>query len=124
MTDSDNYPKGSGDHAPRFEIFNNKEVVTTFKLLKSISPPVYPIRGAPGAPSYYPTAVAMYSTDKVMNGKPLGSTISAPGSCFPGRYSPTYRGPDPMRRCVNPTTIKRGNYDLSFGDDNVFLKTS
>ncbi|OXA38143.1 Inhibitory POU protein [Folsomia candida] len=56
--------------------------------------------GATGAPSYYPTAVAMYSSDKVMNGKPLGS---APGSCFPGRYSPTYRGPDPMRRCVNPT---------------------
>jgi len=59
--------------------------------------------GAPGAPSYYPTAVAMYSSDKVMNGKPLGSSISSPGSCFPGRYSPTYRGPDPMRRCVNPT---------------------
>ncbi|XP_014261854.1 inhibitory POU protein isoform X1 [Cimex lectularius] len=46
----------------------------------------------------------MYSTDKMMQGKsPL--PISAPGPCFPGRYSPTYRTPpDPMRRCMtNPT---------------------
>ncbi|KAJ9579854.1 hypothetical protein L9F63_004456, partial [Diploptera punctata] len=48
---------------------------------------------------------AMYSPDKMMNGKPsLHPPISAPSSCFPGRYSPTYRSPDPMRRCMpNPS---------------------
>ncbi|XP_054274878.1 inhibitory POU protein isoform X2 [Macrosteles quadrilineatus] len=46
----------------------------------------------------------MYTPDKMMTGKsPL--PISAPGPCFPGRYSPTYRSPDPMRRCMpNPST--------------------
>lgn len=44
----------------------------------------------------------MYTPDKMMSDKsPL--PISAPGPCFPGRYSPTYRSPDPMRRCMpNP----------------------
>lgn len=44
----------------------------------------------------------MYTPDKMMSDKsPL--PISAPGPCFPGRYSPTYRNPDPMRRCMpNP----------------------
>ncbi|XP_067012411.1 inhibitory POU protein [Anabrus simplex] len=48
----------------------------------------------------------MYSPDKMMNGKPsLHPPISAPSSCFPGRYSPTYRSPDPMRRCMpNPSS--------------------
>ncbi|XP_052121580.1 inhibitory POU protein isoform X3 [Frankliniella occidentalis] len=49
----------------------------------------------------------MYSPDKMMNGKghgPLHPTSIAPTPCFPGRYSPTYRGQDPMRRCVaNPS---------------------
>ncbi|XP_034255485.1 inhibitory POU protein isoform X4 [Thrips palmi] len=51
---------------------------------------------------------AMYSPDKMMNGKghgPLHPTSIAPTPCFPGRYSPTYRGQDPMRRCVaNPSS--------------------
>ncbi|KAL1456637.1 hypothetical protein WDU94_001352 [Cyamophila willieti] len=45
----------------------------------------------------------MYSPDKMMTGKsPL--PISTPGSCFPTRYSPTYRTPsDSMRKCfTNP----------------------
>ncbi|XP_026683185.1 inhibitory POU protein-like [Diaphorina citri] len=45
----------------------------------------------------------MYSPDKMMSGKsPL--PMSTPGSCFPSRYSPTYRTPtDSMRRCItNP----------------------
>ncbi|KAG8323226.1 POU domain, class 4, transcription factor 2 [Homalodisca vitripennis] len=47
----------------------------------------------------------MYTPDKMMTGKsPL--PISAPGPCFPGRYSPTYRSPDPMRRCMpNPSRV-------------------
>lgn len=40
-------------------------------------------------------AMSMYPSDKMK--------MSAPG-CFPGRYSPTYRGPDQMRRCMtNPS---------------------
>ncbi|XP_058468073.1 inhibitory POU protein isoform X3 [Malaya genurostris] len=41
--------------------------------------------------------MAMYpSADKMK----MGTT-----SCFPGRYSPTYRGPDQMRRCMtNPSS--------------------
>lgn len=54
----------------------------------------------------------MYSPDKMMNGKPLHPPISAPSGCFPGRYSPTYRSPDPMRRCMpNPS--------VSFARKNV-----
>ncbi|XP_046998239.1 inhibitory POU protein-like [Schistocerca americana] len=58
----------------------------------------------------------MYSPDKMMNGKPAAAAgalhpppISAPSSCFPGgRYSPTYRSPDPMRRCMpNPSHYMR-----------------
>ncbi len=53
----------------------------------------------------------MYSPDKMMNGKahgPLHPTSIAPAPCFPGRYSPTYRGQDPMRRCVaNPSVSTR-----------------
>ncbi|XP_077302023.1 abnormal chemosensory protein 6 isoform X2 [Arctopsyche grandis] len=42
----------------------------------------------------------MYSPDKMKAG---GGLMGPPG-CFPGRYSPTYRSPDP-RRCVpNPST--------------------
>lgn len=42
---------------------------------------------------------AMYSPDKMKSG---GGLMGPPG-CFPGRYSPTYRSPDP-RRCVpNPS---------------------
>ncbi|XP_011213087.1 inhibitory POU protein isoform X2 [Bactrocera dorsalis] len=41
--------------------------------------------------------MSMYSTTDKMK-------MSAP-TCFPGRYSPTYRGPDQMRRCMpNPST--------------------
>ncbi|XP_055843816.1 inhibitory POU protein isoform X2 [Episyrphus balteatus] len=41
--------------------------------------------------------MSMYSTpDKMKMGTP---------SCFPGRYSPSYRGPDQMRRCMtNPSS--------------------
>lgn len=54
--------------------------------------------------------VNMYSPDKMMNGKPtLHPPISAPSTCFPGRYSPTYRSPDPMRRCMaNPSVSTFG----------------
>ncbi|EEB16517.1 hypothetical protein Phum_PHUM425130 [Pediculus humanus corporis] len=46
----------------------------------------------------------MYSPDKMMNGKPIHPPITASGGCFSGRYSPTYRSPDPMRRCMpNPS---------------------
>ncbi len=40
--------------------------------------------------------MSMYpSADKMK----MGTT-----GCFPGRYSPTYRGPDQMRRCMtNPS---------------------
>lgn len=42
---------------------------------------------------------AMYSPDKMKS----GGGLMAPPGCFPGRYSPTYRGSDP-RRCVpNPS---------------------
>lgn len=42
---------------------------------------------------------AMYSPEKMKTG---GGLMGPPG-CFPGRYSPTYRSPDP-RRCVpNPS---------------------
>ncbi|XP_070490600.1 inhibitory POU protein isoform X8 [Chironomus tepperi] len=41
------------------------------------------------------SAMSMYPSDKMK--------MAAPG-CFPGRYSPTYRGPDQMRRCMtNPS---------------------
>lgn len=40
------------------------------------------------------TAMSMYPPDKMK--------MAAPG-CFPGRYSPTYRGPDQMRRMTNPS---------------------
>ncbi|XP_014261856.1 inhibitory POU protein isoform X3 [Cimex lectularius] len=59
----------------------------------------------------------MYSTDKMMQGKsPL--PISAPGPCFPGRYSPTYRTPpDPMRRCMtNPTWDSWTQEQMKKGD--------
>lgn len=40
--------------------------------------------------------MSMYPTpDKMKMGTP---------GCFPGRYSPSYRGPDQMRRCMtNPS---------------------
>ncbi|XP_070490595.1 inhibitory POU protein isoform X3 [Chironomus tepperi] len=42
------------------------------------------------------SAMSMYPSDKMK--------MAAPG-CFPGRYSPTYRGPDQMRRCMtNPSS--------------------
>lgn len=42
------------------------------------------------------TAMSMYPSAEKMK-------MSTP-SCFPGRYSPTYRGPDQMRRCMtNPS---------------------
>ncbi|KAK7874258.1 hypothetical protein R5R35_006293 [Gryllus longicercus] len=61
----------------------------------------------------------MYSPDKMMNGKPaLHPPISAPSSCFPGRYSPTYRSPDPMRRCMpNPSVSARGG--AGFGHETA-----
>lgn len=51
----------------------------------------------------------MYSPDKMMSTKsgPTGlhGPITTAGGCFPGRYSPTYRSPEPMaRRCMpNPS---------------------
>lgn len=50
----------------------------------------------------------MYSPDKMMSSKgPTGlhGPITSSGACFPGRYSPTYRSPEPMaRRCMpNPS---------------------
>lgn len=50
----------------------------------------------------------MYSPDKMMGAKgPTGlhGPITSSGACFAGRYSPTYRNPDPMpRRCMpNPS---------------------
>lgn len=45
----------------------------------------------------------MYTPDKMMSEKSPLPISAAPGPCFPGRYSPTYRSPDPMRRCMpNP----------------------
>ena len=57
----------------------------------------------------------MYSPDKMMGSKPLGGPIggaNGPGG-FTGRDSPTYRSPDPMRRCmsnapVSVSTIRSG----------------
>ncbi|XP_050301432.1 inhibitory POU protein [Anthonomus grandis grandis] len=51
----------------------------------------------------------MYSPDKMMGVKgPTGlhGPITSSGACFAGRYSPTYRSPDPMsRRCMpNPSS--------------------
>ncbi|XP_049819417.1 inhibitory POU protein isoform X1 [Aethina tumida] len=51
----------------------------------------------------------MYSPDKMMGSKgPTGlhGPITSTGACFAGRYSPTYRSPEPMaRRCMpNPST--------------------
>ncbi|XP_049819418.1 inhibitory POU protein isoform X3 [Aethina tumida] len=50
----------------------------------------------------------MYSPDKMMGSKgPTGlhGPITSTGACFAGRYSPTYRSPEPMaRRCMpNPS---------------------
>lgn len=50
----------------------------------------------------------MYSPDKMMGVKgPTGihGPITSTGACFAGRYSPTYRSPEPMtRRCMpNPS---------------------
>ncbi|KAF7273303.1 hypothetical protein GWI33_013986 [Rhynchophorus ferrugineus] len=54
----------------------------------------------------------MYSPDKMMGTKaPTGlhGPITSSGACFAGRYSPTYRSPDPMpRRCMpNPSTYNQ-----------------
>lgn len=58
-------------------------------------------------PAYTPRLstmdLMMYTPDK-MSMEKSSLPISAPGPCFPGRYSPTYRSPDPMRRCMpNPS---------------------
>ncbi|XP_011561937.3 inhibitory POU protein isoform X2 [Plutella xylostella] len=42
----------------------------------------------------------MYSPDKMKSG---GGLMGPPG-CFPGRYSPTYRSPDPRRCMPNPSS--------------------
>ncbi|KAJ2954089.1 hypothetical protein O0L34_g2305 [Tuta absoluta] len=48
---------------------------------------------------------AMYSPEKMKS----GGGLMAPPGCFPGRYSPTYRGGDP-RRCVpNPSVSTEPN---------------
>ncbi|XP_066974218.1 inhibitory POU protein isoform X1 [Macrobrachium rosenbergii] len=48
----------------------------------------------------------MYSPDKMMSSKPLGAPISSNGpAAFTGRYSPTYRSPDPMRRCMSNAPV-------------------
>lgn len=48
----------------------------------------------------------MYSPDKMISSKPLGAPISSNGpAAFTGRYSPTYRSPDPMRRCMNNAPV-------------------
>ncbi|XP_069181695.1 inhibitory POU protein isoform X4 [Procambarus clarkii] len=48
----------------------------------------------------------MYSPDKMMSSKPLGGPISTNGGGgFTGRYSPTYRSPDPMRRCMSNAPV-------------------
>ena len=51
----------------------------------------------------------MYNPEKMMNGKPPTlhpTSLTGPSSCFTGgRYSPTYRSPDPMRRCMTNTTV-------------------
>lgn len=55
----------------------------------------------------------------MMSSKPLGAPISSNGpAAFTGRYSPTYRSPDPMRRCMSnaPVSVSRyfSDYFLSF----------
>ncbi|XP_053643151.1 inhibitory POU protein [Cherax quadricarinatus] len=68
----------------------------------------------------------MYSPDKMMSSKPLGAPISSNGPAgFTGRYSPTYRSPDPMRRCMSNAPVsfssvllpyQKGVYTNSFHD--------
>lgn len=39
--------------------------------------------------------------------------------CFPGRYSPSYRGPDQMRRCMgNPSVSEHCFYCIHFNHNN------
>uniref|UniRef100_T1JCE7 POU domain protein n=1 Tax=Strigamia maritima TaxID=126957 RepID=T1JCE7_STRMM len=62
------------------------------------------------ASSVFPSQQNITSA-KMMNGKSplhpsLGSVTAS--SCFGGRYSPTYRPPDSMRRCMpNPPAVRR-----------------
>ncbi|XP_069181688.1 inhibitory POU protein isoform X3 [Procambarus clarkii] len=70
----------------------------------------------------------MYSPDKMMSSKPLGGPISTNGGGgFTGRYSPTYRSPDPMRRCMSNAPVsfssvllpyQKGVYSNSFHDSH------
>ncbi|XP_050695367.1 inhibitory POU protein-like isoform X2 [Eriocheir sinensis] len=71
----------------------------------------------------------MYSPDKMISSKPLGAPISSNGpAAFTGRYSPTYRSPDPMRRCMNNAPVsfssvllpyQKGVYTNSFHDSHA-----
>ncbi|XP_018333246.1 inhibitory POU protein isoform X2 [Agrilus planipennis] len=63
----------------------------------------------------------MYSPDKMMGAKgPTGlhAPITSSAACFPGRYSPTYRSPEPMpRRCMpNPSIHISCLCDFLYGD--------
>lgn len=65
----------------------------------------------------------MYTPDKMMSDKsPL--PISAPGPCFPGRYSPTYRSPDPMRRCMPNPPVSSLLADNGLCDSDSVCKQS
>ncbi|KAK8391618.1 hypothetical protein O3P69_017270 [Scylla paramamosain] len=57
-----------------------------------------------------PRPGTMYSPDKMISSKPLGAPISSNGpAAFTGRYSPTYRSPDPMRRCMNNAPVSEAS---------------
>lgn len=64
----------------------------------------------------------MYSPDKMMTGKsPL--PMSTPGSCFPSRYSPTYRTPsDSMRRCITNPPVSHWSICLCFYLTSVAIR--
>lgn len=64
----------------------------------------------------------MYSPDKMMTGKsPL--PMSTPGSCFPSRYSPTYRTPsDSMRRCITNPPVSHWSICLCYYLTSVAIR--
>ncbi|KAF2899373.1 hypothetical protein ILUMI_06816 [Ignelater luminosus] len=50
----------------------------------------------------------------------LHGPITSTGACFPGRYSPTYRSPEPMgRRCMPNPSIKSQDKNVQVCKTNL-----
>lgn len=77
----------------------------------------------------------MYSPEKMMGSKgPTGlhGPITSTGACFAGRYSPTYRSPEPMaRRCMPNPSVSLFHFllmpiwiliNMYEGKDNDYIK--